>query len=106
MKDFYDIYYLSDIFDFDGKILEEATNSTLDHRNRELPVNVFSDIDDFRNNEFLLAQWRSFDPAKSKELSFTDVLERLMIFLEPVYQSILQGIEFDGKWSCESKRWQ
>lgn len=106
MKDFYDIYYLSDIFDFDGKVLEKAANSTLDHRNRELPVNVFSDIDDFRNNEFLLTQWRAFDPAKGKELSFADALERMMIFLEPVYQSILQGIEFDRKWSCESKRWQ
>lgn len=106
MKDFYDIYYLSDIFDFDGKVLEKAAKSTLRHRNRELPAEVFSDIYNFRNNKFLLTQWRAFDPAKRKELSFADVLERLMTFLEPVYQSILQGIKFDKNWNCENKEWR
>ena len=36
MKDFYDIYYLSGIFDFDGTVLENAVRSTLRHRKREL----------------------------------------------------------------------
>lgn len=105
MKDFYDIYYLSGIFDFKGKILEKAMSSTLDHRSRVLSKDAFSAIYDFRNNHFLLTQWRAFNPAMEKELSFDNALDRLVIFLEPVYQSILLGTEFDKRWNCESKRW-
>lgn len=41
MKDFYDIYYLSGIFDFDGEVLKRAVSSTLSHRNRELSEDIF-----------------------------------------------------------------
>lgn len=105
MKDFYDIYYLSEIFDFNGKVLENAVKNTLNHRNRELPKDAFSGIYDFRKNNFLLTQWRAFNPAKETKISFDDTLDRLAIFLEPVYQSILRGTEFDKRWSCESKQW-
>ena len=36
MKDFYDIYYLSGMFNFDGVILLKAVRSTLGHRQRKL----------------------------------------------------------------------
>ena len=42
MKDFYDIYYLSGMYDFDGEVLYEAIHSTLTHRNREQPADVFA----------------------------------------------------------------
>lgn len=105
MKDFYDIYYLSEVFDFNGKVLSKAVSSTLSHRKRELSKEAFAEIDDFRNNEFLLIQWRAFDPAKTADLAFADALNRLEIFLEPVYSSILQKTEFDKRWNCESKQW-
>lgn len=105
MKDFYDIYYLSGIFDFKGEVLEEAVSSTLEHRGRELFKDTFSAIDDFRNNSFLLTQWKAFSPAKEIGLSFDDALDRLAIFLEPVYRSVFRGMEFDKRWNCESKQW-
>ena len=105
MKDFYDIYYLSGIFDFDGIILGEAVKSTLHHRNRELPEGAFSDIDDFRNNKFLLTQWRAFEPAKETGLPFDDALDRLSVFLEPIYKSILGDESFGKQWNCDSKQW-
>lgn len=105
MKDFYDIYYLSGIFDFDGTVLRDAVRSTLRHRNRELPEDAFSDINDFKNNEFLLTQWRAFEPAKETELPFADVLDRLIVFLEPICKSILVGTDFDSCWNFEDKQW-
>lgn len=106
MKDFYDIYYLSGIFDFDGDLLSRAVSSTLSHRNRKLSENAFSDINDFKNNEFLTTQWNAFEPAKNTELAFENVLDRLKVFLEPIYQSILQGEGFDHIWSCSDKLWK
>lgn len=105
MKDFYDIYYLSGIFDFEGEILIEAVKSTLDHRNRELPDDVFAEIEDFKNNDALNIQWKAFDPVKKSGLLFDDALDRLIAFLEPIYQNILRETDFDKRWSCESKMW-
>ena len=105
MKDFYDIYYLSGIFDFEGEILIQAVKSTLAHRNRELPTDAFAEIEDFRNNDALNTQWKAFDPAKESGLLFDDVLDRLAVFLEPIYQNILSETNYDKRWSCESKVW-
>lgn len=105
MKDFYDIYYLSGIFDFEGEILIQAVKSTLAHRNRELPTDAFAEIEDFRNNDALNTQWKAFDPAKESGLLFDDVLDRLAVFLEPIYQNILSETNYDKRWSCEIKMW-
>lgn len=43
--------------------------------------------------------------SKTADLAFADALNRLEIFLEPVYSSILQKTEFDKRWNCESKQW-
>lgn len=105
MKDFYDIYYLSGIFDFEGEILIEAVKSTLAHRNRELQDDVFAEIEDFKNNNALNTQWKAFDPAKESGLLFDEVLDRLVVFLEPIYQNILGETNYDKRWSCVSKMW-
>ena len=105
MKDFYDIYYLSGIFDFEGEILIQAVKRTLAHRNRELPTDAFAEIEDFRNNDALNTQWKAFDPAKESGLLFDDVLDRLAVFLEPIYHNILSETNYDKRWSCESKMW-
>ena len=105
MKDFYDIYYLSGIFDFEGEILIEAVKSTLVHRNRELSDDVFAEIEDFKNSDALNTQWKAFDPVKESGLLFDDALDRLIAFLEPIYQTILREKDFDKRWSCENKMW-
>ena len=105
MKDFYDIYYLSGIFDFEGEILIEAVKSTLVHRNRELPDDVFAEIEDFKNSDALNTQWKAFDPVKESGLLFDDALDRLIAFLEPIYQTILRETDFDKRWSCGNKMW-
>jgi predicted nucleotidyltransferase component of viral defense system len=44
MKDFFDIYYLSNIFDFDGKTLKDAIQMTSEHRGRVLETESFERI--------------------------------------------------------------
>ena len=106
MKDFYDIYYLSGIFDFEGTVLREAVDSTLKHRSRELRADTFAEISEFRNNTALNTQWKAFGPAKETGLSFIDVLDRLAVFLEPVCQNIISKTTFDKEWSSEDQMWK
>ena len=88
-------------------ILKENSllKSTLVHRNRELPDDVFAEIEDFKNSDALNTQWKAFDPVKESGLLFDDALDRLIAFLEPIYQNILRETDFDKRWSCENKMW-
>lgn len=105
MKDFYDIFYLSGVFNFDGAVLREAVDKTLTHRSREKNPAAFEDIRDFENNPFLNTQWRSFEPAQNAGLEFSEALVRLENFLKPVYESILNGTDWTALWICEEQRW-
>jgi predicted nucleotidyltransferase component of viral defense system len=105
MKDFYDIYFLSGTFDFDGKILIEAIRGTLTHRRRELPADVFEDIKDFKNNDALNTQWKVYDPAIETGLLFENAIDRMVVFLEPIYQKILEKEDYEKQWSSKNKVW-
>ena len=105
MKDFYDIYYLSGIFDFDGAVLREAVDKTLKHRGREENPAAFEEIRDFENNVFLNTQWKAFGPAQSAGLEFSEALVRLETFLKPVYKSILENTDWAASWICEDRKW-
>ena len=106
MKDFYDIYYLSEMIDCEGNVLAEALKSTLEHRGREVSKDVFAQIRLFTENAALLTQWKAFAPAKEVGLSFEAAINRLEQFLEPVYRCILLKSDFEDHWSCESSQWQ
>ena len=105
MKDFYDIYYLSGIFNFNGTVLREAVEKTLKHRGRELNPVIFDEIREFDSSTFLNTQWRAFGPAQSAGLEFSEALRRLEIFLKPVYESILEDSSWNADWLCTDKMW-
>ena len=57
MKDFYDIYYWSKVFDFEGRMLQEAIFETLQHRGTSYEIDSMEQIRAFDQNEFLQNLW-------------------------------------------------
>lgn len=106
MKDFFDIYYLSNMFDFDGEILAEAVRRTSEHRNRTLNKAAFERIAEFASNQFLMVQWNAFEPAKEGELTFQETIDRIHSFIEPVVFSIIDEQAFLKKWNSIEKEWK
>ena len=107
MKDFFDIYYLSSMYDFDGRKLQEAVWQTIQHRGTVYEANSFDRIATFGNNSFLSAQWTRFQPSMQVQLpKFAFVLYRLKEFLQPVFEASIQEREFFMDWSAEQKKWQ
>lgn len=106
MKDFFDIYYLSNMFDFDGEILAEAVRRTSEHRNRTLNKAAFERIAEFTSNQFLMAQWKAFEPANEGELTFRETIDRIHGFIEPVVFSVIDGQVFSKKWNSIEKGWK
>lgn len=51
MKDYYDIYYLANKFDFDGKVLTEALKKTFENRGHAFTIEQFEQVMAFAEND-------------------------------------------------------
>ena len=106
MKDFFDIYYLSSMFDFEGRKLQEALWQTLQHRGTPYEADSFQRIHAFNENSFLINQWERYKPSTQMELpTFNAIIERLVQFLEPVFNATIYEGEFFKNWSSKQGQW-
>ncbi|MBE9146279.1 nucleotidyl transferase AbiEii/AbiGii toxin family protein [Planktothrix mougeotii] len=107
MKDFYDIFYLSENFVFNQKTLAHAIQATFNHRKTAIP----SDIPYCLTIEFSQAKqqsWIAFlkeKQIKNTSENFQDIISRLKGFLEPVYQSIIENKTSDYVWDFTDFSW-
>jgi hypothetical protein len=54
MKDFYDIYYLATMFDFEGRKLQEAIQQTLENRQTNFTKKSLERISQFHTNKDMI----------------------------------------------------
>ena len=104
MKDFYDVWFLSRTFDFEGRILARAVGSTFARRGSGVPTEPLPLTDEFAEGAEKVAQWTAFvrrtrlvDLAP-RELG--DVVRELRGFLGPVSRALSDGREFDSTWNA------
>ena len=103
MKDFYDIWFLSRMFDFRGKTLTEAIEKTFKNRNTPITVNPAVFDLSFLNDEDKKVQWLGFiKKAKLTDApgSFDDVARAVKIFLKPIVVSLVERKAFRGIWAA------
>ena len=90
MKDFYDIYYLSKTFDFDGEKLKKAIFKTLEQRGTLYDRNSFKRVAKLADDEAMQKRWKFFlRTIKDNTLEFTSVITEIETFLEPVFNAML-----------------
>lgn len=107
MKDFYDIYYWSQAFDFDGRTQQEAIFETLQHRGTVYERDSLEKIKAFEENQSLLNLWNHYNPGTGlHKPDFHSVLVQITRFIEPVYEAILKEDEFFGAWSAKENAWK
>lgn len=101
MKDFYDIWMLSSIFEYDSSELSTAIRETFKHCKREIEANpsVFQEV--FANDLGLSQKWRVFlhkNNLTDAPKEFPMVMEQIKHFLEPVIKGIAQKIPMKNHW--------
>ena len=106
MKDFYDIYYLSRTFDFDGLKLQTAIQETLQNRGTAYEKDSFDRILLLVDDEDMQTKWKFFlktlgDPTTS----FTEVMIGIKDFLKPVWTAYVTDQEYIVTWSCQTAQW-
>ena len=106
MKDFYDIYYLATTFDFEGRKLQEAIYETLSNRGTPYEKDSVAVIARLIKDDKIQKRWDNFCRKTLKYgLGFTDVVNVIINFTLPPYQSIIKEDEFFKSWSHKDREY-
>jgi predicted nucleotidyltransferase component of viral defense system len=107
MKDFYDIYYLSQMFNFDGLKLQSAIQETLQNRGTIYEKDSFERVLALADDKDMQTKWRYFlKTLGNPEISFREVMDGIQLFLKPLWSSILGENEYLKHWIADDKQWQ
>lgn len=106
MKDFYDIYYLSRTFDFEGAKLQSAIFETLKWRGTPYNKDSFKRVVSLADDEDMQKRWKYFlKTIKDDTLEFPFVIAEIQTFLEPVFDAIVNKEECYKSWICQTRKW-
>ena len=106
MKDYYDIYYLANKFDFDGKVLAEALEKTFENRRHTFTVEQFEQVMDFDRDGAMQKKWKAFiRKIDTKTDDYSTVLKTIKMFLTKPFVAAVESREFTDNWTAQSGRW-
>lgn len=106
MKDFYDIYYLSHSFDFDGQCLCNAIRETIKNRGTTYDIDSFSRVTALANDADMHVKWRHFlKTIGSPELRFDEILTNIGYFLRPIWNAFIIDSGIQATWNAKNQKW-
>ena len=106
MKDYYDLYYLANKFDFDGATLTKALNKTFKNREHHFTVEQFEQIMTFGRDDTMQKKWKAFcRKIDTKTDDFITVLKTIRKFLSEPYNAAVENKEFVETWTASNRKW-
>ena len=106
MKDYYDLYYLANKFDFDGATLTKALNKTFKNREHHFTVEQFEQIMTFGSDDAMQKKWKAFcRKIDTKTDDFITVLKTIRKFLSEPYNAAVEDKEFVETWTASNGKW-
>lgn len=107
MKDYYDIYYLANKFDFEGKILSEALRKTFANREHCFTLEQFEQVMGFNDDAAMQKKWKAFvRKIDTKTDDYSTVLNTIKAFLTKPFTAAVEGKIFTEKWSAAENQWK
>jgi hypothetical protein len=104
MKDFYDLWALSERFAFEGEVLARALGATFQRRGTELPIEPPTGLGDaIAASEAKRIQWRAFTGRGRLAMEPGDlpaVVARLRRFLMPPSAAAARAESFNRRWTA------
>lgn len=107
MKDYYDIYYLANKFDFDGELLTKALRKTFENRGHKFTVEQFDQVMAFDSDEAMQKKWKAFcRKIDTKTDDFGTVLRVIEAFLAEPLSAAMDARMLSKKWLVSSCSWR
>lgn len=106
MKDYYDLYYLANKFDFDGATLTEALQKTFENREHLFTVEQFEQVMAFGSDDAMQKKWKAFcRKIDTKTDDYNTVLSTIKAFLVDPYKAAVAGKKYTESWSAYNGSW-
>ena len=106
MKDYYDIYYLANKFDFDGVTLTEALKKTFENRNHNFTIEQFEQMLEFDSDDAMQKKWKAFiKKINTKSDDFETVLKTIKLFLREPFVVTVKKTDYAKHWSASNQGW-
>ena len=102
-KDFYDIYVLSQKYEFSYEELRNAVVETFKNRKTKMTMDSAAFGDEFLNDPMHQTRWNSFLKKKKAliQVSMTDMMVRVKEFVCPLLEGAVKA-----KWNPENGIWE
>jgi hypothetical protein len=103
MKDFYDILFFAEHYNFNKEILYKALNTTFENRSTDLALSKIIFEDKFKSNQNFQKLWYAFLERNKLEngKSFSIVVSLIQSFIQPVFDSKTKNNWNPDKWEWE-----
>lgn len=106
MKDYYDIYYIANKFDFDGGVLTEALKKTFSNREHSFSPEQFKQVMSFADDAAMQKKWKAFvRKINTKTDDYSTVLKTIQNFLEQPFIAAAENKTFTECWSAANSEW-
>ena len=106
MKDYYDIYYLANKFDFDGSVLTEALRKTFGNRGHTFNIEQFEQVMAFDDDEAMQKKWKAFcRKIDTKTDDYSTVLRTIKDFLTKPIVAAINVTRFNEQWHAATNTW-
>ena len=106
MKDYYDIYYLANKFDFDGSVLAEALRKTFENRGHTFNIEQFEQVMAFDDDEAMQKKWKAFcRKIDTKTDDYSTVLRTIKDFLTKPIVAAINVTRFNEQWHAATNTW-
>lgn len=107
MKDYYDIYYLANKFDFDGATLTKALKKTFENRGHSFTVEQFEQVMGFDRDGAMQKKWKAFTrKIDTKTDDYSIVLKTIKAFLVKPFTALVNATEFPEQWIAAENQWK
>jgi len=103
MKDFFDLWAISETFSFEGPVLADAIAATFDRRRTAIPVDTpIALTPAFAEDAAKQAQWRGFLRRTALAMApgpFAEMQAKVTAFVLPPVRALAVGKPFQGEWA-------
>ena len=107
MKDYYDIYYLANRFDFDGATLTKALKKTFKNRGHAFTVGQFEQVIGFGNDEAMQKKWKAFCRKIDTDTEeYEIVLRKINSFLAKPFMAAVTDNDLTEHWISSVNEWR
>lgn len=110
LKDYFDLWFFAQHFDFDGRLLSLTIRNTFQRRGTPLPMSIPEGLTDaFATDTGRTAAWRAFwrkTVTSQTFIALDDLIKVITAFVLPPALATADEAAFDKRWSRGGTVWQ